>query len=94
MRRKQKYAKQGHQARKGAGRKTAGKAGRSHNMALRPLTTSPFDAAQYLDSNEVVIAYIEDAVETNNPAFIAHALGTVARARGMSQIAKRAGISR
>lgn len=37
---------------------------------------------------------MEDALETDDPAFIAKALGTIARARGMSQIAKKAGLSR
>jgi probable addiction module antidote protein len=60
-------------------------------MATR---TTRYDSAQYLDSDEVISAYLEEALETEDPAFIAQALGTVARARGVSQIAKRAGLSR
>lgn len=56
--------------------------------------TSRFDSADYLDSDEAVNAYIEEALETNDPAFIAQALGTIARARGMSEIAKQTGLSR
>ncbi len=56
--------------------------------------THPYDSAKYLDSDEAVNAYLEDAFETNDPSFIAFALGTVARARGMSRIAKKAGLSR
>ncbi|SRR6266568_6119833 len=64
-------------------------------MALK---TRPFDAAEYLEDDEAIAEYLEEALkvatEDSNPAFLAHALGTVARARGMSQIAKDAGLSR
>src|SRR6202789_630623 len=56
--------------------------------------TRPYDSAEYLGSEEAIHAYMEEALETNDPAFIARALGTIARARGMSQIAKKAGLSR
>jgi len=58
------------------------------------IRTRPYDSAEYLDSDEAIHAYVEEALETNDPAFIAKVLGTVARARGMSQIAKKAGLSR
>jgi probable addiction module antidote protein len=58
------------------------------------LKTKAFDSAEYLDSNEAISAYVEEALATEDPAFIAKALGTVARARGMGQIAKKAGLSR
>jgi probable addiction module antidote protein len=54
----------------------------------------PYDSAEYLDNDEAISAYMEDALETDDPAFIAHALGTIARARGMSKVAKKAGLSR
>jgi len=60
-------------------------------MALK---TTRFDSADYLDSDEAVSAYLEEALETGDPSFITHALGTVARARGMSEIAKQTGLSR
>jgi probable addiction module antidote protein len=56
--------------------------------------TRRFDPAEYLDSDEAIGAYIEEALEIGDPAFIADALGVVARARGMTQIAKDAGLSR
>jgi len=56
--------------------------------------TTRFDSAEYLDSDEAISAYLEEALETDDPAFITRALGTVARARGMSQIAKETGLSR
>lgn len=64
-------------------------------MSLR---TRPFDAAAYLDTPEAIEAYLQEAIqiatEDSDPSFLAQALGTVARARGMSQIAKDAGLSR
>ncbi len=56
--------------------------------------TTLFDSAVYLDSREAIGAYLEEAMETDDPAFIAHALGQVARARGMAEIAKKSGLSR
>ena len=63
-------------------------------MVKKKTKTSPYDSAEYMDSPEAINAYMEEAVETEDPAFIAKALGTIARARGMSQIAKKAGLSR
>ncbi len=60
----------------------------------KTVVTRPYDSAEYLDSREAINAYMEEAMETDDPAFIAKALGTIARARGMSQIAKKAGLSR
>jgi len=58
------------------------------------LKTTGFDSAQYLDSDEAITAYLDEALETDDPAFSAQALGTVARARGMSQISKQTELSR
>jgi probable addiction module antidote protein len=63
-------------------------------MAKKKTKTSPYDSAEYLNSREAITAYMEEALETHDPAFIAKALGTIARARGMSRIAKKAGLSR
>ena len=56
--------------------------------------TRPFDAAKYLDTPEAIAAYLSEAFETNDPAFITGAIGTVARARGMTSVANDAGLSR
>ena len=56
--------------------------------------TRPYDSAEYLDSPEALAEYLSDALETNDAAFIAQAIGTAARARGMSEIAREAGVSR
>lgn len=56
--------------------------------------TTRFDAADYLDSEERQVAYIAAALESGEPDFIRDALGLVARARGMAEIAKKAGLNR
>jgi probable addiction module antidote protein len=53
-----------------------------------------FDAAPYLDSEETIAAYLTDILDANDGALLAAALGEIARARGMSEIAKSAGITR
>ena len=53
-----------------------------------------FDAARYLDDEAAVAAYLTDIIEANDPALLAEALGDIARARGMSEIAKASGITR
>lgn len=58
------------------------------------LETTPFDPAEYLEGDEALAGYMSDALETGDPAFIANALGIVARAKGMSHIAEEAGLSR
>lgn len=56
--------------------------------------TTPFDVAEYLDSPKMIAAYLAAAMEENDPAFIAKAVGDVARARGMTALAKETGLSR
>lgn len=58
------------------------------------LETTKWDAADYLDSPEMIAAYIDAALEDGDPAVIAAALGDVARAKGMSKIAKETGVTR
>lgn len=53
-----------------------------------------FDMAQYLDSDEAVAEYLTLVMEENDSAALAQALGTIARARGMSEIAKASGLGR
>lgn len=56
--------------------------------------TRTWDAAEYLKSEEDMAAYLEAALEEQDPALFAAALGDVARAKGMSQIAREAGLGR
>jgi len=53
-----------------------------------------FDSSKYLDSETAIAAYLTDILEANDAALLASALGDIARARGMTEIAKAAGISR
>ncbi len=54
----------------------------------------PFDAANYLETEEDILFYLEAAMEGNDPKHIASALGDVARSKGMSEIAKKSGLGR
>lgn len=53
-----------------------------------------FDVADYLDDEETIAAYLELALEDDDPNELLHALKNVARARGMNQLAKDAGVGR
>ena len=55
---------------------------------------SKFDAADYLKTPEAIADYLSEAFETGDETFIAEALGTVARAKGMADIANETGLSR
>jgi probable addiction module antidote protein len=57
-------------------------------------TYEAFDAAAYLDNDEVIAEYLSAAAEDPNPDVFIAALGDVARARGMAQIAKNAQLGR
>lgn len=58
------------------------------------IKTRPFDMANYLRSEEEIAEYLRQVLEDNDPAELAAALGHVARARGMTQLAKETGLSR
>ncbi len=53
-----------------------------------------FDAADFLDNEEVIAEYLSAAAEDTNPDLFIAALGDVAKARGMAQIAKETGLGR
>jgi probable addiction module antidote protein len=56
--------------------------------------TLPFDAAQYLNSPESQAELLTDALESGDAGYIANALGVIARARGMTEVARGAGVTR
>jgi probable addiction module antidote protein len=56
--------------------------------------TRVWDAAEHLDSEEDMAAYLEAALEEDDPALVAAALGDIARAKGMTQIARNTGLGR
>lgn len=67
-----------------------------HNITLSDLEgldLEDFDPAEYLTSDEAA-AYITQALATSDAAIFAAAIGDIARARGMSEIAKAAGLGR
>lgn len=53
-----------------------------------------FDAAEYLDSDEAIAAYMNEVIATGDDDLFLSALSDVARARGMSQVAKDSGLGR
>ncbi|MCZ2104896.1 MAG: putative addiction module antidote protein [Comamonadaceae bacterium] len=63
-------------------------------MTKTKIKTRPFDMANYLDSEEEVVEYLRQVLEDGDPAELAAALGDIARARGMTQLARDTGLSR
>lgn len=53
-----------------------------------------FEVSPYLDSEDAIAAYLTNIIEANDPALLASALGDIARARGMTEIAKASGLTR
>jgi probable addiction module antidote protein len=56
--------------------------------------TRPWDVAQHLETEEDMAAYLEAALEDGDPALVAAALGDIARAKGMTQLAHDTGLGR
>ena len=56
--------------------------------------TAAWDPAQHLKTEEDMAAYLEAALEENDPNLVAAALGDIARAKGMTQVAREAGLGR
>jgi len=59
-----------------------------------PIKTTPFDVLEHLKTVEQQIAYLEAALEQDDPSFIAVAIGDVAKARGISAFARETKLSR
>ena len=66
---------------------------RKSTNAKKPVLR-PFDAAEFLTDAETIVGYLNEAFASNDPAEIAESIGTVARALGMSKIARSAKLSR
>jgi probable addiction module antidote protein len=56
--------------------------------------TTPWDPADHMRTDEDMAAYLEAALEEGDPALVAAALGDIARAKGMTQVAREAGLGR
>lgn len=68
-----------------------------HNIKLSDLQDvglEDFDPAEYISSDEAAAAYLTQALEANDVAIFAAAVGDVARARGMAEVAKSSGLAR
>jgi probable addiction module antidote protein len=63
---------------------------------VKKTTYTVFDAADYLKTEEEIDSFLQTALEDgeNEPAYLAEVLGAVARARGMTKIAKKTGLTR
>jgi probable addiction module antidote protein len=64
------------------------------NKRIKVNDLPAFDAAPYLGSEEAIAAYLTDILAANDAGLLAAALGDIARARGMTEIARSAGITR
>jgi probable addiction module antidote protein len=58
------------------------------------LEITPWDSTDYLKTPEDIAAYMEAVLEDGDPALITKALGNIARAKGMTQVAQDAGLGR
>ena len=58
------------------------------------MSLKQFDVVDFLDSDEAIVEYLNVALEEQDPAFFAKAIGDVARARGMTAIAEASGVGR
>jgi probable addiction module antidote protein len=56
--------------------------------------TRPWDVAEHLETPEDMAAYLEAALEEGDPALVAAAMGDIARAKGITQIARETGLGR
>jgi probable addiction module antidote protein len=61
---------------------------------MSKIKTRPFDASNYLRDEADIAAYLQAAIEDGDPALLAAALGDIAKARGMTQLARDTGLSR
>ena len=58
------------------------------------ITFAKWDPAEIIDSKEDVIAFLEGALEENDPEFLLETIGHIARSKGMTQVAKELNMSR
>lgn len=56
--------------------------------------TRPYDSAEYLKTDADMAAYLDAVLEDGDPALVTHALGAIARAKGMAQLARDTGLGR
>lgn len=62
--------------------------------ATKKLKTYPYDPSEFLDDAESQAELLNDALESGKPSYVARALGTIARARGMTELQRLTGLNR
>jgi probable addiction module antidote protein len=67
---------------------------RARKKTGRAVRVAPFDPAEFLDSEEVIAEYLSAALEDPNPDVFLRAMASVARARGIAEVAKSSGLGR
>jgi probable addiction module antidote protein len=87
VRRRQVHTTLRHRARKGHGKAPV-------DVTAKDLKLTKWDSAEFLRDDEDVALYLEAVIEDGDPALLSHALGVVARARGMTRLAKETGLAR
>ena len=63
-------------------------------MKRKKIKTRPWDVVEHLETEEDITAYLEAVFDDGDPALVSAALGDIARARGMTEIAREAGLGR
>jgi probable addiction module antidote protein len=63
-------------------------------MKRKKIKTRPWDIVEHLETEEDITAYLEAVLDDGDPALVSAALGDIARARGMTEIAREAGLGR
>lgn len=63
-------------------------------MKKKTIKTTKWDVIDYLKTDEDMANYLEAAMEDGDPSVIATAIGNIARAKGMTEVARKAGIGR
>lgn len=63
-------------------------------MTKKKIKLKKWDMAEHFANEKDILAYLRAAIEDNDTEYLPHAIGTVARAKGMTNIAKKAGVSR
>lgn len=63
-------------------------------MKRKKIKTRTWDVVEHLETEEDIAAYLEAVLEDGDPALVSAALGDIARARGMTEIARESGLGR
>lgn len=61
---------------------------------MSKIKTSPLDISEYLEDDADMVAYLQSVLEENDPVLLRLALGDIAKAKGMSDIAQQVGVNR